>query len=206
MIGFDSLATMAGEELHLRGADGARRAKLWLEATTRANVYYVTPEPVAVAKLSYQWADGRGFSYDLGGVLLGGEFQGHEFVAESKFYNGHHDQGTLYVEFLAKCYRALSLQPARIDHFMWITWAPFLVTRWPDLCSPNEVRSAALTHHRRVFGCPRDHEGSLVSDEICESVAERLWIIVLSERQEKLVISAENLNILRGIGTERGAR
>ncbi|CUU60237.1 hypothetical protein Ga0074812_13721 [Parafrankia irregularis] len=196
---------MAGEQLHQRGADGARRAKLWLEATTRANVYYVTPEPVAVAKLSYRWADGGSFSYDLGGVLLGGEFQGHEFVAESKFYDGHHDQGTLYVEFLAKCYRALTLQPTRIDHFMWITWAPFLVTRWSDLRSPGEIRSAVKLHRGRVFGSPSNHPVDQISDETCELLAERLWIIVLSERQEKLVISTENLSILRAVGIERGA-
>lgn len=186
---------------------GARRAKLWLEATARVNVYYVTPEPIAVKKLSYPWADGGTFSYDLGGVLLGDEFHGHEFVAESKFYKSHHNQGTLYVEYLAKCYRALSLQPDRIDHFMWITWAPFSVTRWEDLMTAQEVRAAVEAHAPRVFGRKSSElDTGDISDDLCKSVAERLWIIVLSEKQEKLVISRENLAIIRAREVERGLK
>ena len=49
---------MSGEATHAKGADGARRAKAWLEATTRVNVHWVNPDPVAVEKLTFSWADG----------------------------------------------------------------------------------------------------------------------------------------------------
>jgi hypothetical protein len=192
---------MPGEELHARGADGARRAKLWLEATTRASVYWVTPEPVAVRKLAYPWADGRGFSFDLGGVLLGEGFHGQEFVAEVKLYRFPGDQGSLYSEYLAKCYRAHCLSPDRIDHFMWITWSPFSVTRWADLTSAEEVRGAVSARLAATVGFEGGDPARAVSDDICRAVSDKLWIFVLSEKQERLVISQEHLAVLRAHST-----
>jgi hypothetical protein len=65
-------------------------------------VWWVNPDPVAVPKLTFQWTDGGTFSFDLGGVLEGGELAGHEFLAEAKMYANAGDQNALYDEYLAK--------------------------------------------------------------------------------------------------------
>jgi hypothetical protein len=78
---------MTGEETQEKGRKGAHRAKEWLEATTRVSVHWVNPEPYAVAQLSFTWAnESPDFSFDLGGVLMGDELAGQEFLAEVKFY------------------------------------------------------------------------------------------------------------------------
>src|SRR4051794_36719201 len=80
--------------------------------------------PDAVDKLTFPWSDGRTFSFDLGGVLRGADIHGQEFLAEIKNYSAASDQGNLYTEYLAKCYRAFQEMPARCDHFMWLTRHP----------------------------------------------------------------------------------
>ncbi|MCA1606397.1 MAG: hypothetical protein LC775_13230 [Acidobacteria bacterium] len=188
---------MSGEQLHELGREGARRAKEWLEATTRVNAHWVNPDRYAIPKLSFYWADSaaRKFSFDLGGVLLGGDLHSQMFLAESKLYKADSDQGTLYVEYLAKCYRALAMSPERCDNFMWITWSPFSIKRWATLCTAPYVKEAITQHAERVFGDQkRDPE---IEGKMCEDVARRLWLIVLSERQESLVISREHRAIIQ---------
>jgi hypothetical protein len=70
------------DETQAKGAEGARRAKLWLESTTRVNVQCVNPHRVAVPRLTFKWHGGSTFSFDLGGVLLGEDLHGQEFLAE----------------------------------------------------------------------------------------------------------------------------
>ena len=135
-----SFLAMPGESLHEVGRDGAIRAKRWLEATTRVDVPWVNPDHVA--KLSFPWIGKGTFSFDLGGTLRGGDVHGQEFFAEVKRYTNASDQGSLYREYLAKCYCAYQCSPARCDHFMWITWHPFSVTRWTRLCTAKEVEDA----------------------------------------------------------------
>ena len=191
---------MSGEQAHEKGREGARRAKEWLDATTRVNAMYVNPNPLAVNKLTFPRGnpEAEPFSFDLGGFLLGGEIDGEEFLAESKFYASHGDQGTAYVKYLAQCYCAYGHRPERCDNFMWITWAPFLVTKWPDLCTPDYVKSAVLTHCERALNeIDSSAAADLVDDTICEAVARRLWIIVLSERQETLVISKDHRAVIQ---------
>jgi hypothetical protein len=178
---------VSGEATHAKGADGARRAKAWLEATTRVNAHWVNPQPVAVRKLTFQWTDGASFSFDLGGVLMGGDYEAQEFLAECKKYYKAQDQGVAYVEYLAKCYRASVTNPDRCDNFMWITWAPFSIGKWDRLCSAEEVAAAVQLHRARAI-----QDGTEVDFELCRTVSERLWLIVLSDRQESLVITPEH--------------
>ncbi|MFD3848727.1 hypothetical protein ACFWVB_22880 [Streptomyces microflavus] len=192
-----TLISMSGELLHSKGEEGARRAKHWLDATTRANARWVNPNPTAIPKLTFEWAQGSTFSYDLGGILIGGDLDGQEFLVESKFYQTDGDQGTLYVEYLAKCYRAYVTRPDRCDNFMWITWHPFSLKKWAKLCSEGEVRSAVLAYPEKALGCEVEEAASQVDDEACKAVAERLWLILLSERQENLVISKKHLGWIR---------
>jgi hypothetical protein len=184
---------VAGEVMHDRGADGARRAKAWLEATTRVNVHWVTPDQVAVPKLTFTWANGAPFSFDLGGTLMDGHLHGQMFLAECKHYQRPHDQGSKYVEYLAKCYRARQCSPERCDNFMWITWAPFSVEKWNVLLDHTEVKKAVLRHYVKALGVEDIRQAATALDvALCADVADRLWLIVLSRKQEALVVSPEH--------------
>lgn len=193
---------MSGEEIQEKGREGARRAKEWLDATTRADVRWINPDPVAVPKLTFPWADGtEPYSFDLGGLLLGGDKANQEFLAEVKNYADASDQGTLYSEYLAKCYRAYETRPDRCDNFIWVTWAPFRATTWSTLCDKDEIYTAVIKHRKKALNLEKEDEAKAMLDsksaEI-DAVAERLWLLVLSEKQEKhLVLSKEHLGVVR---------
>lgn len=198
---------MSGERQHAKGQEGAQRAKRWLEATTRVNVLWVNPEPMALPKLTFRWLTGGTFSFDLAGVLVGGNQANEEFFAECKKYDNAYDQGQLYDEYLAKCYVALNFQPSRCDHFMWITWSPFATTRWDSLCRSASVQAAVLKNSERALGVPIEEASSKIDSDVCDTVASRLWIIVLSERQEEhLVLSPEHQGLIRAHVAERAAK
>lgn len=189
----------SGEALHKAGDDGARRAKRWLEASTRVSKSWLNTDPTIGARCQFTWPHGTtGFSFDIGGFLCGGEFEGHSFLAECKNYNTAGDQGTEYSMYLAKCYAAYMAQPRWSDHFMWITWHPFSVTTWASLCKRDKVRDSVLSEHNRVFGVDsKDQAKGIIDETVVDAVADRLWLIVLSRNQERLVISRKHLALIR---------
>jgi len=93
----------------------------------------------------------------------------------------------LYRDYLAKCYRAFMLMPNRCDIFMWITWSPFMVTRWDEIRNPEFVRECAAANPARILGTPVSANSLGIDPEVCEEVAKRLWLIFLSTEQEMLV-------------------
>jgi hypothetical protein len=174
-----------GEQTQEAGREGVRRAKRWLEASCRAEVKWDNPK--FGQKLQFDKADGsNSFSFDFAGTLMGGDLEGEEFYAEVKKYINAADQATHYSAFLAQCYRAYDESPHRCDHFMWITWSPFNVTKWDTLMTPSEVKDAVTKHPDIALG---DAEAD---DAACAEVAKRLWLIVLSDKQEELVIDPEH--------------
>lgn len=198
---------MAGEQLHEAGAEGARRAKVWLDRTTRAEARWVNPDTVAVPKLTFPWQSARGdFSFDLGGLLRGGPLEGQQFLVESKFYKNSGGQGTMYREFLAKCYCALLARPQVCDHFFWITWAPFLVDNWANLTSSEFVSDAVLKHREDALDeADKESARSLIDTSLVKTISDRLWIIVLSRRQEQeLIMTKEHLALIRQHEIENG--
>lgn len=198
---------MAGEELHERGAEGTRRAKRWLDRTTRAEARWVTPDATAVPKLTFPWASGGDFSFDLGGLLRGGGLEGQLFLTECKFYKQPSGQGTMYEEFLAKCYRAFVVRPPMCDNFMWITWAPFKSTTWAQLTSRETIREAVVKYRTKALNVADEAQARGAIDEAAlDAVSQGLWVIVLSERQEQeLVMSSDHLALINAHETQRSA-
>lgn len=180
---------MFGEDAHAAGADGVQKAKRWLESTTRLDANWIYPEEASRNKLAYQWHDGSTFIFDMGGVFRGGDLANKTFVAEVKNYNAAGSQGTMYVEYLARCYRAREVSPGLTEQFMWITWHPFSVTNWSKLTTAAEVRSAVLQHSVRALGVPLEEAESVVDDTICAQIADSLWLLVLSNKHELLMLS-----------------
>lgn len=189
---------LTGEATQAKGADGARRAKRWLESTTRVNAQWVNPDPPALPKLTFEWPyGGTTFSYDLGGTLKYGEFEGQMFFAECKNYKNASDLATHYTKYLAQCYVAYLERPAFCDHFMWVAWSPHGTTSWDQLLTNTAVRSAVLKQRKQVFGVTTVPEAEqLVDEKTCIEVASRLWMIILSERQEQLVISPQHRGLI----------
>jgi hypothetical protein len=191
---------MPGEDLHEIGADGARRAKEWLEATTRVKASWTNTDPKWSRRMTFNWPSGKQtqFSLDLGGLLCGGEFDNDIFMAECKKYSTPGDQGTHYLSYLAKCYVIASNPQCYVDHFMWITWCPFNVQDWNKLLSKEWIERALHKHSADVFGeIPPAEVSSHIDDEVVAWVADRLWMIVLSEKQEKLVITREHRSLIQ---------
>lgn len=171
------------------GAEAVQRAKRWLEGTMRVSQSYTNTGPWA-KKLTRNWPHGNKnpFSFDLGGVMRGGEWNGQMFCAEIKWRKNASDQGTEYKSFLAKCYVALSDNYLLGDHFMWISWAPFRANDWDKLLAPAIIRESIILESERIFGTS-DTEAAeaMIKGELIDELANRLWLIVMSEKQERLV-------------------
>jgi hypothetical protein len=192
----------SGEAIQAVGVDGADRAKRWLEGTTR--VLHVWTNPEDEKKLSFSWATEGHFSFDLGGTFQGAELHNKNFYAEVKKYSASGDQGTEYPKYLAKCYVALQQRPEMCDHFMWITWAPFLVSKWPLLTSTSYVEEAVKREAHRVR-CLGSVDAEPDTSH-CAAVAERLWVIVLSDKQEVLRLTEGERGEIFKIRMMNGAR
>jgi hypothetical protein len=186
-------AAVGGEGTHHLGIDGANRAKRWLEGTTRVLHTWMNPEDAV--KLRFDWATTGTFTFDLGGTFWGEELHNKNFYAECKKYKAAGDQGTEYKKYLAKCYLALEQRPEMCDHFMWITWAPFSVTSWPDLMTAEYVASSIesdVALRIRTIG----ESVALPDKDHCADVAKRLWLIVLSDKQEVLRLSDDERGLV----------
>lgn len=189
-------AVKRGESLHELGRQGARRAKQWLESTSRVDACWVNPDKGAADKLSFDWPQGgESFSFDLGGTLRYGDFHGQMFYAEVKKYANSGDLPAHYREFLAKCYVAYLAMPRLADNFMWISWSPHAATTWDRLTSADTVKTAVIANAKRVFADGANAE-ELADDEVCAKVAERLWLLVLSDKQEALVPDPVHLGLI----------
>lgn len=179
---------LTGEQIQQLGDQGAQRAKRWLESTCRAEVKWNNPTS-GLKKLQFikagaqpgSIAQGDYFSFDLGGNFLGGDADGQVFLAESKKYAVPGDQGTEYRKFLAKCYRVEQEAGNFYDQYLWITWAPFLVTSWDQLLTPTYVESSITGDE----ACKYIALGGTDYDtEVGAAVSGKLLIVVLADGQE----------------------
>jgi hypothetical protein len=197
---------MAGEDKHDRGEQGVQRVKRWLERTTRVDQTWTRADSPLSELLHFQWpcGDQQPFSYDLGGRFQGGDLEGQSFIAEVKNYTKENDLAAHYVSFLAKCYVALGHRPERCDHFLWVAWSPFQAQHWDEHVSEAKVLKAVLKHRRQVFG-EEVEAGALakVDHRRLIEVADRLWLITLAQKQERLVIADEHYRDVRLAIAER---
>ena len=181
---------MAGEIAHGVGQDGVERARTWLEKTGRVDVNFTVYEVGAARFLTFPTITGGEFSFDMTGLLRLDEGKAM-FYGEVKKYSGVGLQPQEYTEYLAKCYRATSVH-RHPYHFMWVTWHPFSQTKWSHLCTAAEVRAAVDSHKTKYCGDDQD-----IDEAMCDDLAARLWLIVLSDRQEGLSMSDAMLGGLR---------
>ncbi len=189
---------MAGEGQHQTGLEGVRRAKEWLERTGRVNVHWTVYEHAPL--LTVKRPAGGDRSFDIGGVLRGGDLDGRMFYAEVKKYSDAGGQASMYGDYLANCYCMTRESPEKPLEFMWITWHPFSLTKWSKLTDWEEIRDSVQARQAEWLG----ELG--VDEEVCKLAASRLWLVVLSDRQEQLTMSDEMLAELEKqarLGTKR---
>lgn len=172
-----------GEQQHVVGEDGTKDARQWLERTTRVRVLFDAYDNASAVQLPL--LTGKWEGWDMMGVLLDENgSNGNVFYAECKKHNSDSKAGTGYEEFVRNCYSATAQKqktgdPGRPD-FLFITWHPFKVTSWKDLCTAGSVESFV----KAKVGTPDDVLGTDTYDpKLGSEVAKRLWLVVLHDRQ-----------------------
>jgi hypothetical protein len=186
-----------GEDTHDLGSEGLQRAKVWLDLTTRVYESWTHRDRPNNELIKFWWPHGakRSFSFDLGGKFRGGHLEKRTFLAEVKNYKNESDLPDHFRDFLAKCYVALDAKPDRCDTFLWISWSPFQARQWDQHATTASVRNAVTNarNRKRVLGVDKPEDAmAKLSDEMAAEVARRIWLITLSEQQEKLVITGDH--------------
>jgi hypothetical protein len=194
--GFGYSRFAPGEDAHDAGEDGLRRAKQWLEMSTRVDQSWTRHERPMAELLAFDWPHASSssgpFTFDLGGRFREDSLDKQTFVAEIKAYKKEQDLPTLFRDFLAKCYVALSTRPERCDNFLWISWSPFQAQRWDQHTTTENVQRSILhsANRHRVTGVDSEDDAlALLSAELLTRVADRVWLVTLSDKQEQLVLS-----------------
>ena len=184
-----------GERPGEKGREGVHRAKNWLERSTRVEFSYTAYDNIpSVDLLTFDCPGGGSASFDIGGIFRGEELSKKSFLAEVKNYGPKSDQYPEFKKFLALCYIAYRAKPTYCDRLIWISWRPFRSDRWDELTSINEVIEAIIGERQKVFGPDVTPEEARSSIDMvaAAAVTERLWLIVLSEAHETLVITHDH--------------
>jgi hypothetical protein len=177
---------MAAETSHVAGQRGVQKVKQWLESTTHVALPWSVYDHPAMTTLPR--LDGAKKVYDLSGYFLGANRR--PIFIESKHHFTEGGQGVAYPEYLANAYSTTS--KSLLDgvdtgrEYMWVTWHPFLQSRWSKLTATEEIH-VALRRYPEVLN------GSSIEEELVRKVASRLWLVVLSKRQEELSLTREEL-------------
>lgn len=177
---------MSAESTQYKGMEGAVLAKQWIEGTTHFEITFNAYEQAAMTTLMR--LDGGKKCYDL----FGHRFEPRQpLYVEVKNYDTVGGQPEEYTQYLVNAYSttAYVLDQQGNDpefQYMWVTWHPFSQTKWPKLTHPDELRNALNCNPDALNGKP-------VDEELLRTVASRLWMIVLSRRQEELLLTRTEL-------------
>lgn len=168
---------MFAEAAHESGREGVLYAKEWLERTGTVTVPTAAGDSLFGGALGTALGNGHYRYFDLLGFFYGRRQR--PFFAEVKHYTNQAPSAE-YESFLALAYCS-SLSPLGENaDYMFITWHPFSIKRWSTLRSAASVREAIESREEWL------PPNSAISEAACQSVASRLWIIVLSERSVHL--------------------
>jgi len=193
------------EEEHHIGRMGVDRVKRLLEGTLRFSLPYNAyqhKERVTLTMLT-----GYPETYDLNGDILdeGGHERTRIFI-ESKNLDGAGSQGIEFKRFLAQAYSATRYQigqsssaPDPKYEFMWATTCPWKGDGFRRVATSQELRDSVEWDMTRnlddlVAGkklpriVPPEHE---IDTDLIQIVASRIWVWVISERQDEMILSGK---------------
>lgn len=188
------------EGAHAKGEDGVRAAKRLLESTTHIRLPFVVYDDPAQTTLTR--LDGEHKRFDLAGHFL--RDKPHPVSVEVKKYDVRGGgQPEEYTQFLANAYSITaceSLQAGgdRRREFIWLTWHPFSQTKWAELTSAGEIKAA-------VDKYPEVRAGQPFDADMCAAVADRLWLLIMSEKQDQLTLTAHELYRVFTVLDRKGA-
>lgn len=187
---------MAAESEHAKGYEGVFMAKSWLESTTRFQIHFTVYDSEALCTLPL--LGGATKAFDMRGVHVhdDGRTNRCPVYLEVKNYDTEGGQGPKYQQYLRDCYLAAAKQRQDgVDEeteFMWLTWHPFSLGKWSRLCSEEELRAALASL-----------EEALIDEDLVRALPARLWLVVLSRRQEQMTMGDRLLGEIRSIVTRR---
>jgi hypothetical protein len=174
---------------HEKGREGVFRAKRLLEGTMRFEIPYTaymdgrTSLPMLV--------DGEPKQYDLCGHCLDEEDNvGPTIYIESKDQQDAGSQKAQFATFLSQAYsatvRATQLQGSDLGHnFMWATTCPWKGNGFRDVAKKASILEALNAAGTKII--PEGHE---IDSDVVDVLADRLWVWVISDRQEEMILSS----------------
>jgi hypothetical protein len=187
---------MVAEEAQELGRDGVLAVKQWLESTTHVNFDFMVYDNQAKCTLENLSAKPKRF--DLEGRFL--EKKARALSVESKHYKTVGGQAAGFQEFLAIAYSTTARELETIGdtrrEYMWVTYHPFAQTLWPKLTKKGNIRKALENYPRFLGQAPNEPEGTYrdVNEDVVDLLADRLWVLVFSHKQEKLMLSPKELS------------
>jgi hypothetical protein len=186
------------------GIEGASEIKQWLEATTRFAFTYTVYDNEAMCTRTC--LNGRKKSFDLEGARVPTKSNpvATPVSVECKKLSQAGDQGPEFREFLAIAYSSTAhdlatLGPDSKREFMWVTFHPFLVTDWSDLLTVSHLRKWVEQHSELL-------NGEAINDDLLALVADRIWVMVVGQKQVDLRLSKDELAAVDYVLKKEGYR
>ena len=176
---------MSAEATQEKGRRGVAHTKRWLEATTYVELQFNAYQDEALCEL--ELLSGTKI-FDMFGYMLGGDRR--PVYVENKDDTNYSRLHSAYQEFLANAYSAtayrMKVTKDQRAEFMWVSTQPFNQGGWSDLATPEAIRSA-LNKHPDVLG------GEAIDDDLVRLVAQRIWVLVMNERQIDISLTHEEV-------------
>lgn len=183
---------LRAEAAHEQGRTGVFAAKTWLESTTYLSLgldaYRFAPGcTVTCLDDSKQTFDLRGQIYE----------RHHELFVEVKTYTVVGGQKKAYDDFLAIAYSATAKQMEDVGdpkaEFMWVTTYPFDQGKWLSLTSRERIKKALERDQSGILG------GRALDEELLTTMSDRIWLLVLNERQHELTLTPSELSSVESV-------
>lgn len=181
---------MPGETQHEAGREGVDKARDWLDRSGRVRVLWTVYD--SPAHLEISCPSGKERSLDLTAIIEGGDLDKQQVYAEVKHVDSASKLPVQYEDFLADCYCKLLEKPGLLCQFMFITWHPFLVSKWNTLTTKDRVKSAVSARRQQWLGSQYQ-----VDDDLCRSIAETLWLVVLSDKHHHIQMDLSHVGLLQ---------
>lgn len=181
---------MSAEATQEKGRRGVAHTKRWLEATTFVELLFNAYEDDGMCEL--ELLSGTKV-FDMYGYMLGPDRR--PVYVENKDDTNVSRLYSAYQEFLANAYSATArrIQVAKDQkaEFMWVSTHPFNQGGWGKLATSEEVK-AALGKHPGVLG------GVAIDDELLRTVASRIWVLVMNQRQLEISLTHDEVQLVMG--------
>lgn len=186
------------EEAQENGRKGVFKTKTWLESTTHIQLPFDVYGFTSMCTVTLLNEDVQAF--DLKGII---HTRGVPLFVENKAYTATGGQAKAFDDFLAIAYSSTAKEIARVSdwkaEFMWVTTHPFSLNNWSTLTTRERMAKALKKDTTNVLN------GQEVDEGLLTTVANRIWLLVLSERQHELTLSATELHTVQSaLVTTRG--